>query len=142
MPASPSSRNLPTTPARSALMRRVARRDTAPELAVRRWLFAQGLRFRLHGAGLPGRPDIVLARRHTVVFVHGCFWHGHHCKHGRVQARTNSAYWTAKIADNRARDQRQRKALRALGWQVEVLWECESARPDKLDRLARRLLAR
>ena len=123
-------------------MRRVRREHTVPEVTVRRFLHAQGLRFRLHGRGLPGRPDIVLARRRTVVFVHGCFWHGHSCRHGAVEAKTNAAYWTRKLDDNRARDRRQQRALRAAGWRVEVVWECQVKRGSVLRRLALRLLAR
>lgn len=123
-------------------MRQVGREGTAPELCVRRFLHAQGLRFRLHPRGLPGKPDIVLPRRATVVFVHGCFWHGHHCRHGSVRARANAKYWAAKIADNRARDRRQCRALRALGWRVDVVWECECANERKLNVLASQLLER
>lgn len=123
-------------------MKQVRRQDTAPELAVRRYLHALGLRFRLHGTDLPGRPDIVLARRRSVVFVHGCFWHGHSCRHGSVKARNNAAYWTSKLDDNRARDLRQQRALRAAGWRVEVVWECQVARSAVMNRLALRLLSR
>jgi DNA mismatch endonuclease (patch repair protein) len=123
-------------------MRSVKGKDTAPELAVRRYLHAAGIRFRLHVASLPGRPDIVAPRRRTVVFVHGCFWHGHDCVHGRVQAKTNTEFWAEKIAANRARDSRTSAALRALGWHVETIWECECCRADKLAALSRRLLRR
>jgi len=126
----------------SERMKAVRRSDTAPELAVRRHLHRAGLRFRLHVQPLPGTPDIVLPKRGTVVFVHGCFWHGHDCHHGRVQAKTNSAFWAQKIAANRARDSRKAAALRALGWFVETIWECETREPAKLNRLARRLLRR
>lgn len=123
-------------------MQRVARKDTAPELAVRRYLHARGLRFRLHARELPGTPDLVLPRRRTVVFVHGCFWHGHICAHGSVRARTNLAYWDAKIQDNRARDRRKTKALRDAGWFVETVWECKCSDRRHLGRLAARLMQR
>lgn len=123
-------------------MKRVGRKDTAPEICVRRHLHAQGLRYRLHDRLLPGTPDLSLQRRASVVFVNGCFWHGHDCRHGAVQARTNADYWSAKIEDNRHRDLRNFRALRALGWHVEVIWECECRRPRKLAALARRLLLR
>lgn len=142
MTKSPSSKHLPTTAQRSALMKGVRRAGTAPELAVRRYLHRQGLRFRLHDRRLPGRPDLVLPRRHSVVFVHGCFWHGHDCAHGVVKARNNASYWSQKIADNQARDRRQRRALRAAGWHVEVVWECQVASTAALARLAGRLLGR
>ena len=78
----------------------------------------------------------------TVVFVHGCFWHGHDCRHGRVKAKTNEEFWTEKIDANRARDARQQADLRQLGWFVEVVWECEAGNKTRLRRLALRLLAR
>jgi len=123
-------------------MRRVKTKNTAPELAVRRALHAVGIRFRLHPTTLPGRPDIVAPRRRTVIFIHGCFWHGHDCAHGRIRAQSNAGFWDAKIATNRERDRRKAAALRAMGWQVEIIWECEADRPRKLAALARRLLAR
>lgn len=139
MAAGPSSRGLSTSPARSALMRQVSTRNSAPERVIRSHLHACGLRFRLHGAGLPGRPDIVLAGRRAVVFVHGCFWHGHDCVHGRVKARTNTDYWSAKLADNQARDRRQVAALTDAGWTVEIVWECQCSVSHALDNLVRRL---
>ena len=132
----------PTPPQRSALMKRVRRKDTAPEISVRRHLHRAGLRFRLHVRALPGTPDIVLPRYHTAIFVHGCFWHGHDCKHGAVQARTNAEYWRAKIAANRERDAGKAHGLRALGWIVETVWECESADADMLNALIERIRRR
>lgn len=123
-------------------MKQVRRQDTAPEMAVRRFLHRAGLRYRLHGRQLPGRPDLVLASARTVVFVHGCFWHGHDCAHGAVAARRNATYWSAKIAENQARDARQRAALEAAGWQVEWVWECAVDDPEQLQALVQRLLAR
>jgi DNA mismatch endonuclease (patch repair protein) len=142
MAASPSSKSLITNPGRSRLMRRVGRENTAPELAVRRYLHAYGLRFRLHVSDLPGTPDLVLPSRRTVVFVHGCFWHGHDCSHGTVRARTNAAYWDAKIHDNRSRDLRKEQALRELGWFVETIWECECNDTTSLRNLRNRLVRR
>jgi DNA mismatch endonuclease, patch repair protein len=128
--------------ARTRLMKVVRREHTAPERAVRRHLHASGLRFSLHRADLPGRPDIVLPRRSSVVFVHGYFWHGHSCKHGAVASKTRSAFWAAKIDANRARDRRKAAALRRLGWHVETIWECQVRNPRRLEALSRRLLAR
>lgn len=105
-------------------------------------LHAHGLRYTLHPRNLPGRPDIVLPKRRTVVFVHGCFWHGHDCDHGRVAAKSNAAFWAAKIAANRERDHRQRTALRAAGWLVETVWECQVEQRGIIARLAARLLQR
>ena len=129
-----------TTPTqRSMLMRHIGRKDTAPELAVRKFLHAAGLRFRIHVRELPGTPDIVLPRHRTVVFVHGCFWHGHHCSHGSTRAKTNTGFWDRKITDNRARDKRKTIALRALGWRVVIVWECRCSSPSTLEALCRRI---
>ena len=106
-------------------MRRVKGAGTSPELAVRRLVFALGGRYRLNRIDLPGKPDIVFAGRRLVVFVHGCFWHGHDCARGARVPKANRDYWTAKIARNRARDQASLAALAACGWRVEVVWECE-----------------
>ena len=110
---------------RSAVMRRVKGRDTTPEMTVRKALTRLGLRYRLHRKDLPGAPDIVLPGRRLALFVHGCFWHGHDCARGARVPKQNRGYWTAKIARNRARDERTRTALEALGWTPLVLWECE-----------------
>ncbi len=113
------------TPAqRSAVMRAVPGKDSAAELKVRRLLTAMGLRYRLHRRELPGSPDIVFARRKLALFVHGCFWHGHDCRRGARVPKANAAYWTGKIARNRARDAAAQTALATLGWRAEVVWEC------------------
>ena len=115
----------PFTPEqRSAVMRAVKGRDTTPELAVRRILRAAGIGYRLGGRGLAGRPDLVMPGRRVVVFVHGCFWHGHDCARGARQPRANADYWTAKIGRNRARDAATLTALEAAGWRVVTVWEC------------------
>jgi DNA mismatch endonuclease (patch repair protein) len=110
---------------RSAVMRRVKGRDTAPEMTVRKLLTGLGLRYRLHRKELPGAPDIVMAGRRIALFVHGCFWHGHDCARGARVPKQNRGYWTAKIGRNRARDERTRGELEALGWTPVVVWECE-----------------
>jgi len=110
---------------RSAVMRRVKGRDTSPEMKVRRLLTAMGVRYRLHRRDLPGAPDIVLGPRKVAVFVHGCFWHGHHCARGARVPKQNRDYWTAKVGRNRARDARNQAALLAAGWTPLVIWECE-----------------
>ena len=120
-------------------MKRGGRKDTAPELTVRSFLHRAGLRFRTHVRELPGTPDIVLPRHKTVVFVHGCFWHGHRCAHGSVRAKTNTEYWEKKIFDNKARDKRKTVALKALGWKVERVWECECERQSLLAGLCVRI---
>ena len=108
---------------RSRMMAGIRGRDTKPELEIRRALHRQGFRFRLHARNLPGRPDIVLPKYKAVVLVHGCFWHGHDCRYFRLPA-TRRAFWARKIADNRARDERNLRDLRACGWRVMVIWEC------------------
>ncbi len=120
---------------RSAVMRRVKGRDTGPELTVRRILRAAGIGYRLGGAGLPGRPDLVMKGRRTAVFVHGCFWHGHDCARGSRKPKANEAYWTGKIGRNRARDSAAQAALEDSGWRVVVVWECEMKAAGFADRL-------
>jgi DNA mismatch endonuclease (patch repair protein) len=120
---------------RSAVMRRVKGKDTSPELAVRRILRTAGIGYRLGGAGLPGRPDIVMKGRRTVVLVHGCFWHGHDCPRGARQPKANANYWVAKIDRNRARDLTNAQALQAAGWRVITVWECAMKAADFPERL-------
>ena len=110
---------------RSAVMRRVKGRDTTPELRVRKLLTRMGLRYRLHRADLPGRPDIVFPGRKVALFVHGCFWHGHDCARGARAPKANAEYWRAKIGRNRARDARTQAELQALGWRPLTVWECD-----------------
>jgi DNA mismatch endonuclease, patch repair protein len=110
---------------RSKLMARIRAKDTAPEMMVRSALHKRGLRFRVHDAKLPGRPDLVFSRRKTVVFVHGCFWHAHErCGARRVPA-SNRAYWGPKLQRNVDRDRRVVRDLRRLGWRVVIVWECQ-----------------
>ena len=110
---------------RSAVMRRVKGRDTGPEMKARRLLRGLGVGYRLDGRGLPGRPDVVMKGRRAVIFVHGCFWHGHDCARGAREPKANADYWRAKIGRNRARDRAAEQALADAGWRVLVLWECE-----------------
>jgi len=127
---------------RSAVMRRVKGRDTAPELRVRRLLWSLGARYRLGRADLPGKPDIVLPGRRLAIFVHGCFWHGHDCARGARVPKANRDYWIGKIARNRARDAAVRGALAAAGWRVETVWECELKDAAALEARARGWLAK
>jgi DNA mismatch endonuclease (patch repair protein) len=115
---------------RSAVMRRVKGRDTAPELKVRRMLRAAGIGYRLGGCGLPGRPDMVMKGRKLAIFVHGCFWHGHDCPRGARKPQANADYWRNKIDRNRARDTRVAVELSAAGWRVLTVWECALRVPD------------
>ncbi|CAN5219374.1 very short patch repair endonuclease [soil metagenome] len=114
-----------TNAARSRIMAMVKDRDTGPELFVRRLVWRMGYRYRLHGKTLPGKPDLVFAGRKKVIFVHGCYWHGHSCKRGARMPKTNSEYWAQKISGNRERDIRHAHDLAAMGWRSLVLWECE-----------------
>ena len=112
-------------------------KNTAPELVVRRLLHKLGYRYRLHSATLPGSPDIVLRKRQCVLFVNGCFWHGHECPRGRPPS-SNIEFWQQKISKNRDRDRRVRKELRQLGWRVLTIWECQTKnRPRIKQRLSR-----
>ncbi|QGZ94250.1 very short patch repair endonuclease [Terricaulis silvestris] len=113
---------------RSAVMRAVKSSDTAPERAVRAAVRTAGFarRYRLQGAHLPGKPDLVFTSLRKVVFVHGCFWHGHDCKRGTRQPKDNAAYWRGKIERNRARDLTSLRALKRDGWSALVVWECET----------------
>jgi DNA mismatch endonuclease, patch repair protein len=120
------------TPAQRRLnMSRIRGSDTKPELTLRRGLHALGFRFRLQGKGLPGRPDLVFPGLRTVIFVHGCFWHGHSCPMFKLPA-TRTAFWRDKIHANRNRDDRAVKALTAAGWRVLAVWECALRGPARL----------
>jgi DNA mismatch endonuclease, patch repair protein len=114
---------------RSAIMRAVKGRDTGPELAVAGILKSLELRVRRNVKFLPGTPDFANKTAKLAIFVHGCFWHGHGCARGARTPKTNAAYWTAKIARNKARDARVRRALWALGYRVLTVWECRLKRP-------------
>lgn len=124
--------------AKSRNMAAVRSKDTKPELVVRRLLHGLGYRYRLHRRDLPGRPDLVFSARRVVVFVHGCFWHSHDCAKGRKRPVANATWWEEKLAGNQARDEAVARTLRADGWRVIIVWECETRDPQ---RLADRLLA-
>ena len=117
---------------RSWLMSRIGGKNTQPEVLVRSLLHRLGYRFSLHRRDLPGTPDIVLPVRGAVVFVNGCFWHGHSCKRTRMP-KSRMDYWGPKIDANRRRDARKRRQLVSLGWKVVVVWECELKNPGKLE---------
>lgn len=106
-------------------MSRIRSKDTKPELLVRKFLFANGYRYKLHDKKLPGKPDIVLPKYRTVIFVHGCFWHGHKdCKY-YVVPKTRTEWWLNKINTNIANDKKAIKALKKDGWKVIYIWECK-----------------
>lgn len=121
-----------TPEVRSSVMRRIRGTDTKPERLVRSLLHRLGYRFRLHGAKLPGRPDIVFARRRKVVFVHGCFWHAHEGCPRAYRPKSRIEFWDAKLSRNRERDAAVAAALEAAGWELHVVWECETARTETL----------
>ncbi|NQV48254.1 MAG: DNA mismatch endonuclease Vsr [Rhodospirillaceae bacterium] len=118
---------------RAKIMASVRTKNTGPELAVRRIVHGLGYRFRLHRKDLPGSPDLVLPGRRKVIFVHGCYWHGHGCRWGRLP-RSRLEYWTSKIEGNQARDKRNRRDLRRAGWKALSVWQCELRKPDALVR--------
>jgi len=116
---------------RSWNMSRIRGRDTAPEKQVRSALHRAGYRFRLHRKDLPGRPDIVLPKHSTVVFVHGCFWHRHQGCRFAYTPKSRVAFWNEKFRTNVGRDRRNLRDLRRLGWKVVTVWECEAERPSR-----------
>lgn len=110
---------------RSEIMRAVKGANTKPEIALRKALFAKGFRYRINVRSLPGKPDIVFPKYRAVLFVHGCFWHGHDCARGARAPKANAAYWRKKIARNRERDREAIAALQRHGWNVKISWECD-----------------
>jgi DNA mismatch endonuclease (patch repair protein) len=113
-------------------MSRIRSGDTKPEITVRKLLHALGYRFRLHRRDLPGKPDIVLPRHRLAIFVHGCFWHQHPGCRLASKPKTRQDYWTPKLAGNVRRDAEAQEALAALGWRVEIIWECAARKPEQL----------
>ena len=131
-----------TAEQRSRIMRAVRGADTTPELAVRRLAHSMGFRFRLHRKDLPGKPDLTFPRLRKVIFVHGCFWHGHDCARGARVPVQNRDYWTRKVARNVERDMSAQSALQRLGWKSLVVWECEIKNQNRLRRALRRFLSK
>ena len=126
---------------RSENMRRIKAKGTSPEMAVRRLVHGLGYRYRLHVASLPGKPDIVLTRLGKIVEVRGCFWHQHKgCIDSHIP-RSRVEYWKPKLAGNVARDRANQRKLRAAGWQVLVVWACETEPPDRLTKKLEKFLA-
>ncbi|WP_202967921.1 very short patch repair endonuclease [Chryseobacterium kwangjuense] len=122
---------------RSEVMSKIRGKNTKPEMILRSQLFMKGFRFRIHKKDLPGKPDIVLPKYKTVIFVHGCFWHYHKdCREGRIPS-TNSKFWQEKLSKNIDRDEKYIKELQQLGWKVIVIWECEIEKniEDTLEKL-------
>jgi DNA mismatch endonuclease (patch repair protein) len=124
---------------RSWNMSRIRGKHTAPEKVVRSLLHRMGFRFRLHGKKLPGRPDIVLTKYKTVIFVHGCFWHRHKGCRNCTTPTNRREWWLTKLNGNAARDILHAKALRKLGWKVIVVWECQTVKAISAEKLSQRL---
>ncbi len=115
---------------RSYIMSRISGKETKPEILVRKFLFSQGFRYRKNVKDLPGKPDIVLPKYKTVIFVHGCFWHGHNCPAAKLPD-TNREFWERKIASNKKRDRKNIMKLKKAGWKVIVIWQCELSTKSK-----------
>jgi DNA mismatch endonuclease, patch repair protein len=115
-------------------MSHIRSKNTLLEITVRRLVHGMGYRYRLHGRNLPGKPDLVFAGRRKVIFVHGCFWHGHNCKQGKRTPKTNVEFWTEKLSRNKHRDTRTKTALRRLGWKVLVIWQCQCKDVEEIGR--------
>lgn len=131
MPRKPETETEPTAE-RRALMARVRREHTEPELVVRRLLYRLGYRYRLHRRDLPGTPDVCFPGRKKAIFVHGCFWHRHPGCRRASTPKTRTSFWSEKFAQNVARDRRKLAELRRLGWHTLVIWECETENPAEL----------
>jgi DNA mismatch endonuclease (patch repair protein) len=129
-----------TSEKRSEIMSKVHSSDTTPEIYVRKLLHGMGYRFRLHNQTLPGKPDLVLSKHNTVIFVHGCFWHGcPKCRHAKIRPQSNSEYWNKKLDHNIARDKKNISILKKLGWRVLIVWECETKKKAQAS-LSRKIL--
>lgn len=124
---------------RSEIMSKISGKDTKPEIRVRKYLFANGFRYRKNVKELSGKPDIVLPKYKTVIFIHGCFWHGHNCKAGKLPA-TRNEFWKKKITANKERDNRNIESLRNKGWKAIVIWQCEVKRKELLIKKMREVI--
>lgn len=109
---------------RSDIMSKIGGKNTKPEILVRKFLFSKGFRYRINVKTLPGKPDIVLPKYKTVIFINGCFWHGHNCKKGKLPS-SNIDFWREKISNNKSRDDKNSDLLIKLGWKVIIIWQCE-----------------
>lgn len=119
---------------RSALMSKIRGKHTKPEMAIRRMVWAAGFRYRLHGKSLPGCPDLVFTGRKKVIFVHGCFWHGHKCRKDKLP-KSRTEFWKEKIERNKKRDVVNVRKLRSLGWTALTIWECDIKKPYLMQKL-------
>ena len=126
---------------RSYNMSQIRSKNTKPEILVRSIVHRMGFRYRLHQSNLPGKPDLVLKRHNKVIFVHGCFWHIHNCRYGRVIPKTNPKFWQIKRKGNVERDRKNIRQLRRSGWKVLVIWECQTRDIEKLTKILENFLS-
>lgn len=127
---------------RSEIMSKISGKETKPEILVRKFLFSQGFRYRKNDRKLPGKPDIVLPRYKTGIFVHGCFWHGHlNCKKSALP-QTNHEFWKNKIQKNIERDKSKQKELKKLGWQIITVWQCQIKSRELFEKTMRRIVTK
>ena len=124
---------------RSDIMSKIGGKNTKPEILVRKFLFSKGFRYRINVKTLPGKPDIVLPKYKTVIFINGCFWHGHNCKKGKLPS-SNIDFWREKISNNKSRDDKNSDLLVKLGWKVIIIWQCEISKIDNRIKILNKLL--
>jgi DNA mismatch endonuclease (patch repair protein) len=126
---------------RSECMSKIRSKNTKPELTLRKALFARGFRYRVNDKRLPGKPDIVLSKYKTIIFVHGCFWHGHDkgCIDSHIP-KTNSEYWQAKIKRNKERDENNTNQILSMGWKVITIWDCEIQQKGNIEALIQKII--
>lgn len=124
---------------RSDIMSKISGKNTKPEILVRKFLFSKGFRYRINVKTLPGKPDIVLPKYKTVIFINGCFWHGHNCKKGKLPS-SNIDFWKEKISNNKSRDDKNSDLLVKLGWKVIIIWQCEISNIDNRIKILNKLL--
>ncbi len=126
---------------RRRCMASIRGKNTKPEMLVRKIVHALGYRYTLHRKELPGKPDLVFPARKKVIFVHGCFWHKHRCRYGKVQPKTNISFWEQKRESNRLRDFRNRRELRKLGWETLIVWECWTKNSEKIKQMEKKIIS-
>ena len=124
---------------RSDIMSKISSKDTKPEILVRKFLFSKGFRYSINVKKLPGKPDIVLPKYKTIIFVNGCFWHGHNWKKGKLPS-SNTDLWKEKISNNKSRDAKNSDLLVKLGWKVIIIWQCEISKIDNRTKILNKLL--
>ena len=129
-----------TSVQRKRCMSAIRGKDTKPEMVIRRLVHAMGYRYSLHLSSLPGKPDLVFTRHEKIIFVHGCFWHMHNCKYGRVKPKTNADFWKKKRETTVLRDKENIKKLRKLGWKILIVWECQT-RPKRQKWIMKKLIS-